>query len=235
MTGRIGSPESGSPGVRCIAHGGFAGTNSENTVTAVRNAAGAGADAVEVDVRRCESGELVVIHDATVDRVTDGSGAVADHSLDSLRALDVLGTGEGVPTLGEVLAAIPDVEVNVELKERGLAAATLAVAADHDTDVLVSSFDAGELHEAREAGTAPLAVLFAEDPDAAFAEARRLDCWALHPHRRLCDAALVGRAHDAGFDVNAWTVGSAEAARRLRTAGVDGLIADAPEYCPAGQ
>ena len=66
--------------MRLIAHRGFAAVHPENTVRAVRAAARV-ADAVEVDVRRCATGELVVIHDATVDRVTDGTGPVADHSL----------------------------------------------------------------------------------------------------------------------------------------------------------
>ena len=112
--------------MRLIAHRGFAGVNPENTLTAVGEAATV-ADAVEVDIRRCATGELVVVHDETVDRVTDGEGPVADHSLAELRGLDVLGTGEGVPTLEAVLEAVPDgVGANVELKEPGTAADALA-------------------------------------------------------------------------------------------------------------
>jgi len=92
--------------MRLIAHRGFADRYPENTLRAVREASRF-ADEVEVDVRRCDSGELVVVHDCTVDRVTDEEGAVAHHSLAELRALDVLGTGEGVPTLAEVLSAVP--------------------------------------------------------------------------------------------------------------------------------
>jgi glycerophosphoryl diester phosphodiesterase len=218
--------------VRCIAHRGFADTYPENTVTAVRSAAAAGADAVEVDVRRCGSGEVVVVHDATVDRVTDGSGPVADHSAAELRGLDVLGTGEGVPTLDAVLDALPgSVAANVELKERGLAADALAVAADHESDLLVSSFDPEALREAGEAGTDPRALLFDGDVDAAVGVARRLDCRALHPHWERCTDPFVARAHAAGFEVNAWTVRSAGTAASLAAAGVDGHIADAPAFC----
>jgi glycerophosphoryl diester phosphodiesterase len=218
--------------MRCIAHRGFAGGNPENTISAVESAATAGADAVEVDARRCGSGEVVVIHDPTVDRVTDGTGAVAEHSLSELRALDVLSAGETVPTLGEVFSAVPgEVTVNVELKETGLAADALAVANAHENDVLVSSFEPAVLREARAVGTAPLAALFAEDPETATEEARRLGCRAVHPHWRLCDAAFVARAHDAGFDVNAWTVRSDRTAGRVASAGADGLIADACGYC----
>jgi hypothetical protein len=85
------------------------------------------ADAVAVDVRRCGSGDLVVVQDATVDRVTNREGAVVDMTAAELVALDVLGSGEGVPALDRVLdaAAAP---VNLELKERGWAADVLAAA-----------------------------------------------------------------------------------------------------------
>ena len=88
--------------MRCIAHRGFAKVNPENTVTAVRSAA-EHTDVIEIDVRRCGSGELVVIHDETVERVTDGTGRVAELSADELTALDVLESGEGVPTLPSLL------------------------------------------------------------------------------------------------------------------------------------
>ena len=220
--------------MNCIAHRGFAETAPENTVRAVEEAVAAGADAVEVDVRRCGSGDIVVVHDATVDRVTDGTGAVADHSRSELAALDVQGSEEGIPTLAEVVAAIDDsVGLNVELKESGLAADALTVAGDHGGDVLVFSFDVDALREARDAGGASLALLFASGPDGTLDTASALGCRAVHPHLELCDAGFVERCHGEGFAVNAWTVRSGDDARRLRAAGVDGLIADAPAYCRA--
>lgn len=220
--------------VNCLAHRGFAETSPENTVRAVGDAVAAGADAVEIDVRRCGSGEVVVVHDGTVDRVTDGTGAVADRSRSELAALDVLGTDEGIPTLGEVVVALDDgVGLNVELKETGLAGDTLGVVSEHGGDVLLSSFDVEALREARDAGGESLALLFASDPDRALDAARSLECRAVHPHRDLCEASFVEKCHGAGFAINAWTVRSADEARRLRAAGVDGLIADAPAYCRA--
>jgi len=91
------------------------------------------------------------------------------------------------------------------------------------------------LEEAAAVRPAPLAVLFADEPAATLTEARELGCVAVHPHVDLCSPAFVERAHDAGFEVNAWTVGSGETARSLAAAGVDGLISDAPEYCPGGR
>jgi glycerophosphoryl diester phosphodiesterase len=219
--------------MRLIAHRGFAAVHPENTVRAVRAAARV-ADAVEVDVRRCATGELVVIHDATVDRVTDGTGPVADHSLAELRALDVLGTGEGVPTLSSVLEAVTDgVGVNVELKEAGTAAAALAVVTDSGTDAWISSFAPDVLAAARTADpSVPLAFLTADGGPAAVRAAVQRDCTALHPAAGVCDARLVDRAHAAGLTVNAWTVDRRTTARSLADCGVDGVIADRPTVRP---
>lgn len=218
--------------MQCIAHRGFAGANPENTLPAVRAAVEAGADVIEVDARRCGTGEIVVCHDDTLGRLTDAGGAVAESSLSTLRELDVLDSGAGIPTLADVFAAVPaDVGINVELKERGLAADCLAVADRHDNGVLVSSFDADTLQEVDAVSDCPLALLFASDPSTALDLARDLDCDAVHPYRQLCDVAVVDTAHDTGFAVNAWTIQSTEHAERLAALGVDGLIADDPRFC----
>ncbi|WP_435193782.1 glycerophosphodiester phosphodiesterase [Natronomonas sp. EA1] len=213
--------------MRLIAHRGFAGLHPENTLGAVREAV-ALADEVEIDVRRCETGELVVIHDPTVDRVTDGSGAVAHHTLRELRELNVLGTGEGVPTLEEVFDVVPPgVGVNVELKEVGLAHDALTLAREHHPQVTVSSFHANELEGCRGASCeVPRAYLFASDPEQAFTFAHDIDCSYLHPAAEVCDEWLVDRAHAEGLCVNAWTVDERAEAERLEALGVDGVIAD---------
>ena len=219
--------------MRLIAHRGFAAVNPENTLRAVRSAAPV-ADAVEVDVRRCGSGELVVIHDATVDRVTDGAGQVADHTLAELRDLNVLGTGEGVPTLSAVLGAVPDgVAVDVELKEDGTAAEALAAVTASDADARISAFDPDVLAACRSAdASVPRALLAPADGVAAIDTARELDCAALHPAAGVCDGHLVDRAHAAGLAVNAWTVVRPGTARSLADRRVDGLIADRPDVRP---
>ena len=219
--------------MRLIAHRGFAAVNPENTLKAVRSAAPV-ADAVEVDVRRCGSGELVVIHDATVDRVTDGAGPVADHTLAELDDVDVLGTGEGVPTLTAVLGAVTDgVAVDVELKEDGTAGDALAAVTASDADARISAFDPDVLAACRSAdASVPRALLAPADGVAAIDTARELDCTALHPAAGVCDGHLVDRAHAAGLAVNAWTVDRPGTARSLADCGVDGLIADRPDVLP---
>ena len=217
--------------MRCIAHRGFALAYPENTVPAVEQAVSDGADGIEVDVRQCASGELVVVHDETVDRVSDGTGRVGELSLATLRSLDVLDTGRGIPTLAAVVDSLPtDVSLVAELKETGLAGDAADVLAPVDR-VLISSFDATALAEVAQSTTLPYALLCRGDDDAV-ATATDLGCRAIHPHQRHCDQSLVTAAHDAGIAVTPWTVRSQSTAERLAAVGADGLIADAPAYCP---
>ena len=218
--------------MRCIAHRGFAETNPENTVTAVRSAA-EHTDVIEIDVRRCGSGELVVLHDETVERVTDGTGRVAELSAAELAGLDVLDSGDGVPTLPSLLEATPaGVELVFDLKEDGVAADALDAADDAGVEVLVSSFSADVLEAASQVGADRLAFLAAEgDEQGMLNVARDLGCAAIHPHWQLCVDEFVDRAHDAGLDVNAWTVPSRHDAAALAEVGVDGVIVDRPAVC----
>ena len=181
-----------------IAHRGCPARGPENTLAAFRRAA-AHAPAVELDVRRCGSGELVVFHDARLDRLLDVEGRVADTDLDTLQSHTVDGDTAGgtdglcdpndarVPTLSTALGAIPDdTLVNVELKEAEIAAAVADVVADAANDVLLSSFSPAALSASADAGDQPLAFVTAEpDWDTAVATATELGCVALHPQYEL--------------------------------------------------
>ena len=113
-----------------LAHRGASALAPENTIEAFRLAVEAGAGGLELDVHMTRDGHIVVIHDATVDRTTNGSGAVSEMTLDELRGFDAghnfspdggptrpyRGRGVRVPTLGEVLEEFPGVAVNIEIK-----------------------------------------------------------------------------------------------------------------------
>ena len=109
-----------------FAHRGASEQSPENTLASFSLAIESGADGIEVDVRTTRDGHLIVMHDATVDRTTDGSGAVADLSLEAIRRLDAGGhvhprfAGQRVPTLREVLELVGDrADVLLDLKEQG--------------------------------------------------------------------------------------------------------------------
>lgn len=114
-----------------MAHQGGAGLAPSNTIVAFRNALKVGADGLELDVHATKDGEVVVTHDDTVDRTTDGTGAVKDFTLAELKKLDAgyrftpdngqtypyRGQGITIPTLREVLAEFPDQRINIEIKQ----------------------------------------------------------------------------------------------------------------------
>lgn len=223
-----------------IGHRGCVSPGPENTVAAVE-AAAPYVDAVEIDARLCGTGEPVVFHDETLDRVTDGTGRVDETPLATLRTLDVLDTGEPIPTLSELLAAISalpsELAVDVEIKAAGAAERVLATCAESDVDVFYSSFHGSVLRELRAADPdAPLAVVYSEDPLDALELADAVDAVAVHPWTELVldgsdetgssVAAPVREAHDRGFIVNAWSADTASDVRKLDEAGVDGVIAD---------
>ncbi|WP_436907691.1 glycerophosphodiester phosphodiesterase [Halosimplex marinum] len=193
-----------------VAHRGSPDHGPENTAAAVA-AAARHLPAVEVDLRRCGSGELVAAHDERVDGFTDGTGRVADLDLDALRELRVAGSDESVATFAEILDAVPAaVTLQVELKEPGLwRDVRAALAADDRSNARLSSFSAPALAEIARSDWDPEAgLLFGAHPTANLDLATCLDCANVHPHARLCldpgGRALVERAHDAGFGVYAW-------------------------------
>jgi len=215
--------------MRLIADRGFGGMYPENTVRAVEESV-ALADAVAVDVRRCGSGELVVCHDETVDRITDGSGRVDVLSLADLSKLDVLGTGEGIPRLETVLDAVPrSVGVVLRLRETDLAADVIAAVAAFPVQVVVASHYPGELAAARAAESGiPRGLSFDEerDPLDALSTAQGVDAAFLFVPASACTERLVNEAHRSAVSVNAYPVESRSEAERLEELGVDGVVAD---------
>lgn len=150
-----------------VAHRGGRARGPENTLEAMRLGVAAGADAIELDVHRCADGEVVVIHDATVERTTDGRGAVGAMTLADLRSLDAGcrftpapgGRAAGVariPTLAEVFEEFPHTAIIIELKTSAASAATLALIKRHGAKdrCIVDSFYADALEVFRGSGIA---------------------------------------------------------------------------------
>lgn len=200
----------------------------ENTVRAVRGSA-PHVDAVEVDVRRCGSGELVVFHDRTVDRLTPASGRVSELSFRELSSLTVAGSEETIPSLAAVLDAVPaGTGINIELKHGGMSDDVFSLIGGVDSAVFISSFDADVVAAFRGTGV-PTAYLFRDAFERNLETAIDRGCEFVHVHYEALDAARIDRAHERGLAVNAWTVPTTKAVRRLREAGVDGVIVDSWE------
>lgn len=231
------------PVTKIWAHRGASGSAPENTLPAFELAIEQGADGIEFDVQLTRDDHVVVIHDETLERTTDGHGWVADHSLDDLRKLDASAGIEGyagvrIPTLAELFDLVKDTDLrlNVELKnsripyqgmeERVIGLIDRFGVADR---VIVSSFDHNSLRGLAESGTTlPLGVLYSEPLWRPWNYAVKLGASAVHPSLSATRAKVVERCHEAGLEVNVWTVNEPEEVERMADLGVDALITNHP-------
>lgn len=204
----------------------------ENTIAAFERALAHGAEGVELDVRACASGEVVVCHDRDLERVAGDPRRVEVLDWQALRVVD-LGGGASVPLLDQALDLVlgAGAVVNVEIKRDvpDLDALVDAVGdllsrrplAERER-VTVSSFAWAAVERfARRTADAKTAFLCKEAPT----EALPRD-WGLHPHHTAVTAALVSRSHAEGRYVATWTVNGADDARRVADTGVDIVITD---------
>jgi glycerophosphoryl diester phosphodiesterase len=212
-----------------LGHRGDSANHPENTLAAFTAAVACGADGVELDVRRSRDGELVVIHDDSLDRTTAGSGRVDAHTWPELEGL-------GVPRLEDVLAALGQHVVAVELKpphhgDPRLAADVLAliVRLERRATTWLLAFDHAHLAAARALdGAVTTAALVAERPPDLVAAVIACDASALACRWQHVDAAMCTTLHDARRQVLAWTVDGAADALRLAAMGVDVLVSNRP-------
>ena len=233
-----------------VAHRGNSAHAPENTLESFTQAMALGVDGVEFDVRLTADRQLVVIHDATVDRTTNGSGEVARLTLDRLRELDAgyrfgpntypyRERGIRIPTVAEVLDVTAPLNVVVEVKALEAAEPLLALIRSRgdESRVVVGSFVAGALLPFRKAGVRTAAT---------FAEGRNLLAPALLGVRRRSTAfsilsvppryrgiplplgALARCVAPAGASVHVWTVNEPREALRLWRKGVLGILSDDP-------
>ena len=212
-------------------------------MAAFRRALEVGAHMIELDVQLTRDDAVVVLHDDTLERTTTGLGPIGALTLARVRELDAgswFGPAfrdERVPTLDEVLAAIP-LPVNVELKPVGpvaapLAARALAVveAAGALERVVFSSFDGAAIEALRAASRdAVVGVLWSSNPvPMGIAFARRVGARALHLRKDAATVAAISAAADAGLETRVWTVNAQDEFARLGAAGAAGIFTDYPE------
>ncbi|MEX2109239.1 MAG: glycerophosphodiester phosphodiesterase family protein [Gemmatimonadaceae bacterium] len=232
-----------------VAHRGGCARGPENTLEAMQLGVAEGADAIEFDVHLCADGKVVVIHDATVDRTTDGSGAVDQMSLANLRSLDAACRFTGVqpsppisrpcriPTLGEVLESFPRIPLIIEVKTRAASVQTRALIEQHGAEdrCLVDSVHADALAVFRGSriargpsrnGVARLII-----KSFLHGASRNLEPSALCIPRSyrgfpLPIKRLSALMRSAGKTVHVWTVNDRREAIELWGLGVSGIITD---------
>ena len=219
----------------------------ENTIHSFRKALDEVADGFEFDVRRCGDGTIVVVHDHTVDRTTNGTGRVAELTYEQLRVLDA-GHGEPIPRLADVLELFGSrCILNIELKEERLATGVteLIAAAGCSQNVIVSAFDTDDNDSASNSAWDELQLFPAEIQTALLAtnskisrfgiesfidHAWRLGAAAVHPQRTAPIEDLLPLARSAGLAVRVWTVNERAEIARFRDMRVDAVFTDCPAH-----
>ncbi|MEE1897683.1 glycerophosphodiester phosphodiesterase family protein [Flavobacterium rakeshii] len=220
-----------------IGHRGAKAHLPENTLASFQYALDMGVNGLELDVHVCSTGELVVIHDFTVDRTTNGSGEVHKMTLAELKALAVEGE-HTIPTLEEVLdLAGKKCFLNIELKGRHTAVPVselmgryIAEKGFTYNDFIVSSFQREELMVMHDINpNIHLGILTQASVTQAWRWAQEFSAKAIHPHFSLLTESNVKKAQQAGYKVYTWTVNEPEDIERMKLYEVDGIMSDYPE------
>jgi glycerophosphoryl diester phosphodiesterase len=231
---------------RVIAHRGFSGHAPENTLVAIRQAIEVGADMVEIDVTVTSDGHVILLHDETLDRTTDGQGLPTEKTLDEIRRLDAGSwfgpdyAGEKIPTLSEALETVKDrILINIEIKseavEHEVVPKVAALIVEHGMldRVVVSSFSPEALRLMKITDPAVItATLFNKelhtdrDPLEIIME---VGSHGFNISGKRLTAEMVERCHKHGIPVAVYTVNEPSEMRRLMELGVDAVFTDYPD------
>lgn len=234
-----------------ISHRGANRLAPENTIPAFEKALTFGVDGFENDVHLTKDGAVVVCHDDTVDRTSNGKGRICDHTLSELRALDFGAwfspefADTKLPTLEEFFALCGSLKVvNVEIKREAdgsteSAAAVLQLAKQMGVadKLIISSFNMDMLQACLKADAdaricylyAPGTPLCEEIVDDPVAVAKQYNLYAYHPMVAMVNRDYIEECHGGGIVVNPWTVNQDHALKALKDWGSDGAITDAPD------
>jgi glycerophosphoryl diester phosphodiesterase len=247
---------------RLFAHRGASGRVPENTLEAFRAGLEAGADLLELDVHATRDGDVVVIHDESLERTTDCRGLVRQRSTAEVRAADAgysfmddrgdrpfAGRGLRVPLLAEVLAAFASTPLNIEIKQSdpAIEAAVVELLDRHHARdrVLLAAESDGIMQRIRAAASDVLTGFSAAEVLDFYTRVERDDFADYHPVGRALQVPhfhgdievvtpqFVRRAHEHGLEVHVWTINDEAEMLALAGLGVDGLMSDLPDVLSA--
>jgi glycerophosphoryl diester phosphodiesterase len=214
--------------MQVIGHRGARSVEPENTLRALREGMRC-ADTVEVDLRLTRDGVLVIMHDATLDRTTNGHGPVRTHTRAELQRLDA-GEGEKIPTFHEVLDLVGGrCGLFAEIKEPGTEDLACTVINEAGIrDVTVVSFHASAIRRVKEQWNIRTGLIVSDETTGLAVSARDHGADVLLPRFSLVTPALVTEAHREGLSLVAWTVNDDAEIRRALDLGIDGIATDNP-------
>lgn len=220
-----------------IAHRGARGYEPENTLKSFQKALDLNADGIELDVHLSSDGHLIVIHDETIDRTTNGKGFVNTFTLAELKTFLIDDQYE-IPTLKEIFDLVnKKCLINIELKGLGTSDKVAALIEEYIADqnwnyghFIVSSFNWDLLQETSNLNSnIAIGVLTEEDVEKALAFAEVIEAEAIHPDYQLLNLENVQEMQEKGFLVLPWTVNNPEDIQKIKSYQVDGIISDFPD------
>lgn len=220
-----------------IGHRGAKGYLAENTLESIKKAFELGATGVEIDVHKCATNQIVVFHDFTLNRMTNGTGELASFSYSFLKNLQV-SNNYIIPTLEDVLDILPKKAlINIELKGRDTAHGVAHILSNYIKQgkisyeqIIVSSFQKIELENIFKLNAQlKLAVLTQASVTEALSFGQQINAYAIHPNYTLLTKANVLKAKNAGFQIITWTVNEPDDITMVKNLGVNGIISDFPD------
>ena len=222
--------------VQIIGHRGARGLEPENTMRSFRKALELKVDHIECDVHLTKDGHIVLIHDHTVDRTTNGTGPVNSFTFEEIRKLDA-GKGEKIPTLQELIdLARGKVGLNIELKDEAAVEKTVRLVEENDIidQVSLTSGNTETLKRVQELNnTIAMEHIFGDPPDDAIARALSVSAKRISCHIAKLSCEFVQEAHKNGLKVIAWPPNTVEEARKAIACGVDFICTDRPDIVTA--
>ena len=215
-----------------ISHRGASAYEPENTLRAIKRALGYAVDMVEIDVRETKDGQIMVIHDETLERTTNGRGYVHQMTYSELRRLDA-GKGERIPTLQEVIDLVKGrVGLVVELKDPGTTDKVARILTENNfaDQTLVTSFIHSEVKRIKELNPQlETGVIFRSAPIKPSQLALDANANALFPYYKYVTTRMIEDAHSNQLTVNVWTLDTREEIEYYVRMGVDGAATNKPD------
>ena len=222
-----------------IGHRGAKGYVAENTYESIKKAIELNIDGIEIDVFKCESGELVLFHDEDLKKLTGESGLIENSSIKELEQFLVLGKYK-IPTLEEILVKIEEpIFVNIELKGLNTAEATSQIIQYYVKNTswgyenfIISSFNWLELEQLRLIDkNTPVGVLVGRSTriNEAIEFGKKINAQAIHPNYALLNDITVKKIKNNGFKIYTWTVNNIDDINFMKKLKVDGIISDFPD------
>ena len=220
-----------------IGHRGAKGFEPENTLISFQKAIDIGVDSIELDVHLSSDGAIMVIHDETIDRTTNGKGVVNELSLQELKTFQIEKENT-IPTLIEVFDLVNKrCFINIELKGKGTSKPVINLIEHYIEEknwnyghFIISSFNWSALQEVRKWNLKiPIGVLTHTDLDLAIAFAKFIKAETIHPYFHLLTKENTIKMKNEGFKVFAWTVNETEDIQKIKSFHVNGIISDFPD------